>query len=149
MGTRARVNVYDGKTLLLSIYNHWDGHPSGLGKELADYFGEMTIGNGGSGPENYGTYANGMGCFAAQLLAFLKNGQVGNVYVRDHSIDSHGEEFVYNLRENRGKVEMEVRSGRMTMFGDPGDPETDMLPLFTGSASEFHEFLLKQEEDAE
>jgi hypothetical protein len=150
MGTRARVNVIDGNQTLVSIYRQMDGYPDSLGKELADFAGPMTIVNGYSMDQHAPEYANGMGCLAAQLIAHLKlnsdyvkhGGVIGNVYIRDTSDESHGEEYVYNLTERDGKVHMTILEGGMTAFGIPGDSEAEMKVLYSGLASEFDSEVL-------
>ena len=140
MGTRARVNVFKGNTLLVSIYRQFDGYPDGLGKEVAEFAGKLRITTGIAG--NPAGTANGMGCFAAQLVSLLKkdraNGScVGNVYIRDTGPESHGEEFSYNLREKDGRVWIDALEGSATAFGNPGDSEAEMKPIFSGFASDF------------
>lgn len=128
MGTRARVNVFDGNEILVSIYRQFDGYPSGLGQEVAAFADKMRITNGISGDPT-GT-ANGMGCFAAQLVKHLKE-KVGNVYIRSTDQASHGEEFSYNLREKDGRIWIDALAGSVTFFGMPGKP------IFSGFASDF------------
>lgn len=135
MGTRARVNVFDRDKLIVSIYRQNDGYPDGLGLELSQFAGKMQIING-IGGQRMGEAANGMGCFAAQLIAHLKD-HIGNVYIREADPESHGEEYSYNLRDKGGRVWMDARRGSMTMFGNPGDAEADMKPFFSGYASDF------------
>jgi hypothetical protein len=103
----------------------------------------MRITNGLSPNEDEKT-ANGMGCFAAQLIAALKD-EPGNVYIRNTSPDSHGEEFIYTLSEYQGKIRMVVKSGRITMFGAAGDDEDSMGSIYAGPAEKFHEFLEEAE----
>jgi hypothetical protein len=136
MGTRARVNIFDGNQILVSIYRQLDGYPEGLGKDVAEFAANMPITNGISGPRTLGASANGIGCFAAQLIKHLKE-EVGNVYLRTTDAESHGEEYSYNVREKDGKFWIDVLSGSMTMFGMPGDTEAEMKPIFSGFASDF------------
>ena len=130
MSTRARINIFDGNEVLVSIYRQFDGYPDGLGKEVADFAGKMTIINGISG-QKAGEAANGMGCFAAQLIAHLKEG-IGNVYIRNTSSDSHGEEYSYNLHERDGKIWIDALAGCVTFFGLPGTKESEMHPIYSG-----------------
>jgi hypothetical protein len=143
MGTRARVNVFDEHGApedkpLVSIYRQFDGYPEGLGQDVAEFAAPLEIVNGIS--NRRGVQANGMGCLAAQLIKHLKEG-VGNVYIRDNGLESNGEEFVYNLREKGGVLHMEVRTGRMTAFGMPGDTEAEMKPLYDGPIKDYVAWL--------
>ena len=157
MGTRARVNVFNGNQILVSIYRQMDGYPDSLGKELADFAGPFTIVSGiGVDDRGNKNKANGMDCFAAQLIAELKVnvsyakhcGVIGSVYIRDTGPESHGEEYVYNLKEQNGKVHMTILEGCMTAFGCPGDSEAEMKTLWSGLAGDFKlEDIEKEEED--
>jgi hypothetical protein len=135
MGTRARVNVYEREKIIVSIYRQMDGYPDGLGQQVADFAADMAIINGISG-QKAGEAANGMGCFAAQLISKLKD-DIGSVYIRDTSEESHGEEYSYNLREKDGRIWIDALEGSMTAFGNPGDTETDMKSIFSGFAKDF------------
>jgi hypothetical protein len=135
MGTRARVNIFDRNQLIVSIYRQFDGYPDGLGKEIAEFAGGMAIINGISG-QKAGEAANGMGCFAAQLIRYLK-GDIGSVYIRDTGPDSQGEEYSYNLHSRDGKVWIDALAGSVTMFGNPGTAEAEMKSIFSGFAKDF------------
>lgn len=101
MGTRGRINVYDdvwGKDtsdrLLVSIYKQMDGYPSGLGIALAEFCAPFKIVNG-FGDRTTKNIANGMGCFAAQLIGHLKT-DVGSVYIVAPTSEAHG--YTYEIR---------------------------------------------------
>ena len=92
MATRALINIVERKegrsfskqlepsAIHAQIYHHWDGYPRGLGVTLANYLNGYEILNGI--PLNYqGPIANGMGCLAAQLVSYIKDGP-GNVYLQ-------------------------------------------------------------------
>lgn len=135
MGTRARINVFDGNEILVSIYRQFDGYPSGLGADVAELASGMKVVNGFSSDEQ-SKQANGIGCFAAQLIAKLKD-RVGNVYLRNTGPDSQGEEFVYNVSDRGGRIWISVFSGSVTMFGCPGDKEAEMAAIWSGFADDF------------
>ena len=90
MGTRAIINIArreEGvsfseipEKVMVSIYNHYDGYPEGLGVTLASYLEGSKIVNG-LGGNSYDVF-NGLGCLAASLIAELKDGP-GNVYIED------------------------------------------------------------------
>ena len=84
MGTRSNTVVietgYGKEFRLVNIYRQYDGYPSGHGLELAKFIAGISLCNG---LPNYGAdsgLANGAGCFAAQLVAHLKNGP-GGIYI--------------------------------------------------------------------
>ena len=90
MGTRAMINIarreegvsFSEKPdkVMVSIYNHYDGYPEGLGVTLANYLDSKIIVNG-LGKDNYRVF-NGLGRLAASLIAELKDGP-GNIYIED------------------------------------------------------------------
>ena len=104
MGTRSLTYVYDGRDTkntqaLMCAYQQFDGYPSGVGQELADFAKSFTIVNGFGPSQEHavGAIANGAGCFAAQLVAHFKK-CVGGFYLRvaDPERDD-GQEFEYHL----------------------------------------------------
>jgi hypothetical protein len=145
MGTRARINIIEDKPIV-SIYRHYDGSPSGLGLAVAKFAAKVTIVNGISSKAAMGEMANGIGCFAAQLIKALKD-DVGNVYIRDTSQNSHGEEYAYDVYEKDGKIWIDVFEGHMTAFGMPGDKQSDMTPIFSGFAEDLAEKLSNTDQD--
>ena len=97
MATRATIHVAKreegvsfserpNKTIV-DIYHHWDGYPEGLGVQLAEYFDGKRVTNGLGSKDNEDLNFNGMGCLAASLVAYLKDGP-GDVYIEPR--ESHG-----------------------------------------------------------
>ena len=110
MGTRALVHVHDDDpngTILCTIYRQFDGYPEGLGDELREFISKGVLINGIGIDAKIGTHFNGMGCFAAQLIAYLKN-KVGNVYVYAPGTSDVWEEFTYHLWASGNVVIMEI-----------------------------------------
>lgn len=138
MGTRARINVIEDDKVLVSIYRQYDGYPEGLGQKVADFLRDITIVNGLSGDTT--NQANGMGCLAAQLIKYLKDG-VGSVYIRSTGPESQGEEYIYTVYQEGNKASIRVSEGSMTAFGMPGDSESEMNTIFDGPAKEFPEWV--------
>jgi len=106
MSTRALINIVDrqegrsfSKTLPSTaihtqLYKHYDGYPEGLGVTLANYLNGYDISNGIINGVQ-GPIANGIGCLAAQLVSYMKDGP-GDVYLRKPSnIDM--EDYVYYI----------------------------------------------------
>jgi hypothetical protein len=97
MATRAMISVAkreegvsfseEPNKTIVDIYHHWDGYPEGLGVTLAYYLEEKKITNGLSSKDNEDLIFNGMGCLAASLVAYLKDGP-GDVYIEPR--ESHG-----------------------------------------------------------
>ena len=97
MATRAMISVakreegvsfsIEPYKTIVDIYHHWDGYPEGLGVTLAYYLEEKKITNGLSSKDNEDLIFNGMGCLAASIVAYLKDGP-GDVYIEPR--ESHG-----------------------------------------------------------
>ena len=91
MATRAKIHIArreEGvsfseipEKVMVSIYNHYDGYPEGLGVTLASYLDGKVITNGLGSRDDY-DYFNGLGCLAASLIEELKDGP-GNIYIED------------------------------------------------------------------
>jgi hypothetical protein len=68
MGTRSIVRVFDGKQELCTIYRHFDGYPSAMGKDLKDLLDGKRVVNGLSGDPSE---LNRAGCVATHLIVGL------------------------------------------------------------------------------
>ena len=99
MGTRCLTYVYEGNSPLVCLYRQFDGYPSGHGAELGNFLKGIQLGNGIAGKPEMGTFANGMGCLAAQLIAHFKK-SVGGFYI--HLVtDSGGVDYEYHVYANK------------------------------------------------
>jgi hypothetical protein len=83
MGTRSTVKFYEDGEVILSVYQQYDGYPTGVGKELADFLNSKTIISGFSG-QTMETHANGIGCLAAQFVKEFKR-SIGGLYITNKS----------------------------------------------------------------
>ena len=121
MGTRCLTYVYEGNSPLVCFYRQFDGYPSGHGAELADFLNKIEVGNGIAGKPEMGTFANGMGCLAAQLIAHFKK-SVGGFYI--HLVtDSGGVDYEYHVYANKVVVK-----------------DSDEVVVFSGSRKDFAEY---------
>lgn len=132
MGTRGRINVYgeawgaqgdEQADVLVSIYQQMDGYPSGLGVALAKFCAPFVIVNGfgGNTPKRA---ANGMGCFAAQLISHLKKG-IGAIYMVPAGSGNSGG-YTYEIRpDHRADAPCQLRmrvldySGKNVLYDGP------------------------------
>jgi len=130
MGTRSLIHILDddGK-VLTTIYRQYDGYPAGMGNDIKENLGGKTVVNGYNDPE---TQVNGMGCAAAMLIAGLKDG-CGNVYIFEAGASDVGEEFVYTLSTDSGKILLELQSLRE---GVTATLYSGLLDEFDGEALE-------------
>lgn len=117
MSTRAIARIYDdnGKDILTTIYKHWDGHPEGFGAALERITSVFSLVNGiRLGDERI--IANGMGCFAAQLIQSLKNGP-GDVYIYPAKAEPWDAEYIYHVKPNGEKITVVCES----IYGEDDD----------------------------
>jgi hypothetical protein len=103
MGTRSLTHVKSatGKTLL-TIYRQYDGYPSGMGADIAEFIKAGTLVNG-LGLDDDKLYFNGMECFAAALVAALKEGP-GNIYIYPLNSRDCWEEYTYEVKPIAGSI---------------------------------------------
>lgn len=62
------------------MYGQYDGYPEGYGKDLINFIKPFTLVNGLSIIQDNESIANGMDCFAAQLIAHFKT-KPGGYYI--------------------------------------------------------------------
>lgn len=92
MGTRSTIAIYENTKHLVTIYQQYDGYPSGAGLQLAKFIQSGKFVNGLSGDKQI--VFNGMGCFAAALIKELKKGPGGTYIVPK----GQEEEYNYTVR---------------------------------------------------
>ena len=79
MGTRSITCVLDEQgNKIIEMYKQFDGYPDGLGVELKEFIASGIMVNG-IGADTIKVF-NGINCFAAQLVDYLKDG-AGGIYL--------------------------------------------------------------------
>lgn len=137
MGTRSLTIVRDGGKEIVTIYQQSDGYPTGVGADLKAFAGSMQICNGIRDGYKAGEWANGMGCFAAQLIARLKKKDIGSVYIYPVGARNVGEEYVYTLSNRDGRLYLEVcHPSTVVWEGLLGDFDPEKLELALTSDDE-------------
>jgi hypothetical protein len=94
MGTRCLTHVVSHGVVVLTLYRQMDGYPTGHGKDLKDLWACSEETNGLSS-RNIRTF-NGMGCLAAQTVAYFKT-EPGQFYLYPPGCSDVDEEWVYRL----------------------------------------------------
>ena len=124
MGTRSLTFVYEGEMPIINMYRQFDGYPTGHGQELADFLLSGELINGYSKKQS--VQFNGMGCLAAQMIAYFKN-TVGGFYI--YSVDSTDcwQEYEYHV------------------YGDKVVVKNPTEVIFSGTWDEFHSFCYEDE----
>ena len=94
MGTRSITVVKDEQgNKIIEMYRQMDGYPTGMGQDLLDFVSQFTVVNGISLAEDR-KIANGMACFAAQLVAYFKDG-AGGYYLHAPATDFKSKKQYY------------------------------------------------------
>lgn len=123
MGTRSLTILKDGTTEtaqdIAVMYRQYDGYPSGLGQELAEYLSGFNVVNGISNETT--KLANGPDCLAAQIIAHFKE-SVGNVYLMRADTRNCGEEYRYYIYSEAGKP-ITIKVGKMIWVDGQNDTE--------------------------
>ena len=112
IGTRSIVCIKDdnGKKIA-EIYKQFDGYPEGWGAELQEFINSGKMVNGIGADQNV---FNGIGCFAAQLIAKFKDG-AGGIYLetptRDYVrktkyLEIYNAEYYYEIQYLDGKFHL-------------------------------------------
>ena len=87
--------------VIVQVYKHWDGYPSGHPTQLANWLVDKKIVNG-IGRDTWNV-ANGLGCLAAQYIAAFKM-EAGDLYVESPEHSEHGDiEYVTYVWGDYGK----------------------------------------------
>ena len=132
--------VRNNSTDFATVFVQMDGYPISLGTSIGTMFGETRIVDGlrVGNPEH--DVANGMDCFAAQVIASLKD-RPGNVYLSFYHntiqsvIDDPDVSFVYffspRLSQSDGRITLLIRNneGDVVYDGDLSDLTHKDTPL--------------------
>ena len=130
MGTRSLTFVYnEGQTTpahrAMCMYRHWDGYPSGHGKELAAFITSGKMVNG-LGAKTEQRQFNGVGCFAAQMVCEFKD-DAGGIYLYPTNSKDCWQDYEYHVYYNEGTgFRIVVKEG-----------STRAKTIFDGSLEEF------------
>lgn len=96
MGTRGTLKIIDKDgNRLVTLYKHWDSYPEGWGAELYSFCEGVVLTNG---IKEKSKHYNGIGCFAASLIAHFKI-KLGDLYVVSNNEGL--EEYNYTIKENQ------------------------------------------------
>lgn len=124
------------KQTLCAIYRQYDGYPSGMGKDLAEFLVQGKLVNGIGNINESEIVFNGAGCLAAQTIKHLKEG-AGNVYIT--TPNAPDEEYRYEII-----VDFNTLSLTMKVI-DIGYGDKRNKVLFKGSPANFLVWLEKNE----
>jgi len=137
MSTRSLTAIKDEEGVEICVlYRQMDGYPTGMGADLANFLKEITLVNGITFSDRDKKTANGMECLAAQIIAHFKDG-VGDFYLSPAGTRDCGEEYLYTIYEEKGKIKLKVQVGDTTYFGLPGTEQENMPVVFNNHPYRF------------
>ena len=136
MGTRSLtiIKEVEGAEICV-LYRQYDGYPTGHGADLKSFLEGIQVVNG-LGLGNNKRTANGMECLAAQLIAHFKT-EPGGFYLYPAGTRDCGEEYIYTIYLDTGKLMMRLQAGAVTFFGFPGTKQASMPTLYDGDIESF------------
>ena len=153
MGTRSLTHVIqtwnDEKTgkqkkqYLMTMYRQYDGYPSGMGVDLADFLKNGVVVNGISMGEKRRVF-NGAGCLAAQLVAHFKDGAGGFYLYKPMSKDC-GEEYTYEIVVGWETKEITLRCFQIGYINKQNKYVNKRRKLFEGKPQNYAAWLEKYE----
>jgi|SRR3972149_6682372 len=125
MGTRSLTHVYnEDDHCLVTIYRQMDGYPEEHGQKLLDFLTDRVIVNG-IGSDTPAKASNGMGCLAASLVAFLKEG-IGSIYLEEPGTSDYGENYTYTIkRDGQSGTTLQVLHGEKVLTSGSLKPITE------------------------
>lgn len=134
----------DKETVLVAIYQQYDGYPSCVGLEIAEFLKDMKMVNGIS-PKDEGKMSNGLGCLSAQFIAHIKTG-VGGIYITN---PEDSQQYNYDIIvewEGKGwdsKPKQPVMRIDLCVYDEEKDEDNEFT--FEGTPEEFIEGVKKEE----
>lgn len=127
MGTRSITKVMMDNKVLVCIYRQLDGYPEGMGADLVDFCKDRTIVNG-FGTNTPAKANNGIDCFAASLIGYLKKDQIGGIYIcfADTTANECDAEYEYTISQSNDKLKVVCRDiyGKKTKVLYDGNAES-------------------------
>lgn len=104
MATRSLTAILDSYgNEITTIYNQYDGYPSGYGVDLAEFLSEFIITEGITKNSISKKTANGMGCLAGQVIAHFKK-YVGGIYLYPSNTRGMGTEYLYIVSPQNSNI---------------------------------------------
>jgi len=152
MGTRSLTRVIETwndektsklkKQTLVCMYRQYDGYPSGMGSDLAEFLNSGKIVNGISLAETERVF-NGMGCLAAQMVAHFKDG-AGGYYLYPTNVGKVWQEYEYEIIQHEGE-ELKLKVIEVGYINDKGKYCKGKKTLYFGSPKGFESWLSVKE----
>jgi len=131
---------------LMTMYRHGGGSPEGHGQELADFLARGRLVNGFTLDEQDEIVFNGMGCLAAWIIIEFKDGP-GIVYLLPPGTRNIGEDYVYTVYAQNGRIKMRVGTTISTLSEIPGKSNKYPVVLFDDDVGKYVGREVEETED--
>ena len=115
MATRAAFRVRNEKDVFLAFTTS-DGFPSGMASEIANWIKKGRWVTGVSIDDDL--QFNGIGCFAAALIARIKTGAGGVYIIPENEWGNGAEDFLYDIIVTDGIVIWETFEKNISVLGE-------------------------------
>jgi hypothetical protein len=117
-------------TEVVVMYRQYDGYPSGHGIELAEFLAKGKLVNGiGLNDE---LVFNGMGCLAAQVVAYFKEG-AGGIYLHSAGTKDCWQDYDYYVIADTDTMQITLKcvgyGGKVIFEGTPKEFVEKVLEL--------------------
>ena len=152
MGTRSLTRVIETwndektnklkKQTLVCMYRQFDGYPSGMGSDLAEFINGGKLVNGISPSETERVF-NGMGCLAAQMVAHFKDG-AGGYYLYPTNVGKVWQEYEYEIIQHENEP-IQLKVIEVGYINDKGKYCKGKKTLYFGSPKGFESWLSVKE----
>ena len=152
MGTRSLTRVIETwndektnklkKQTLVCMYRQFDGYPSGMGSDLAEFINGGKLVNGISPSETERVF-NGMGCLAAQMVAHFKDG-AGGYYLYPTNVGKVWQEYEYEIIQHENEP-IQLKVIEIGYINDKGKYCKGKKTLYFGSPKGFESWLSVKE----
>lgn len=120
MGTRSVTTIEGEGGPLLKIYRQLDGYvEGGMGEELIEFLRGRKVVNGYSMKDEEERAFNGIGCLAASIVSYFKDG-IGNVYIQPIDDDYEGA-YNYFISEDDGRLRIRMEGYNGVLYDGPVD----------------------------
>jgi hypothetical protein len=141
MGTHSLIFFSETKRSkpFCCVYKRWAGYPTDLGAKIKTFGYNITLVNGLSGDQT--NLADGMGCFAAQLIAHLKSASPGpgDIYMEPPTKGmDRWQEFEYHLWDASGLTRSKKGFGANSPVGITVYSNSRHKTLYDGLLRDFN-----------
>lgn len=129
MGTRSTVKFIEDNSNILSVYQQYDGYPSGVGQQIVNLIDKYTIVNGIAVGREERVIANGFSDLALFYVLENKKG-AGNMYATTSNDSQEYDYEIHSTFKSKSVIERII----VHNYGEK---------IFDGTVEEFKNFVME------